>query len=92
MGARWNTERQANEGALLASSRPCMTIRFPSVSPHAVGQFIYMLEVATTIAAGLFGVNPYDQPGVELGKKITYHLLGREGYGNINALMRSEGQ
>lgn len=92
MGALLNTEKQATERALLASSRPCMTIRFPSVSPHAVGQFIYMLEVATTIAAGLFGVNPYDQPGVELGKKITYHLLGREGYGNINALIRSEGQ
>ena len=92
MGALLNTEKQATERALLASSRPCMTIRFPSVSPHAVGQFIYMLEVATTIAAGLFGVNPYDQPGVELGKKITYHLLGREGYGNINAMIRSEGQ
>ena len=90
MGELLNTEKQATEQALLASNRPCMTIRFPSVSPHAVGQFIYMLEVATTIAAGLFGVNPYDQPGVELGKKITYHLLGREGYGKINALMPRE--
>ncbi len=32
------------------------------------------------IAAGLFGINPYDQPGVELGKRITYHLMGREGF------------
>jgi len=79
-----NTGKQATEQALLASKRPSMTIRFPSVSPHAVGQFICMLEVATTITAGLFGVNPYDQPGVELGKQITYHLLGREGYERVD--------
>ena len=28
--------------------------------------------------ANLFNVNPYDQPGVEEGKKIAYSLLGRE--------------
>jgi glucose-6-phosphate isomerase len=83
MGKLLNTEKQATEQALLTSNRPCLTIRFPSVSPFAVGQFISMLQVATTIAAGLFGVNPYDQPGVELGKQITYHLLGREGYEKI---------
>jgi glucose-6-phosphate isomerase len=29
---------------------------------------------------GLLQVDPYDQPGVELGKKVTYALMGREGY------------
>jgi glucose-6-phosphate isomerase len=37
-------------------------------------------ELATAIAGELFNINPYDQPGVELGKKITYALMGRPGY------------
>ncbi len=28
----------------------------------------------------LLGVDPYDQPAVELGKKITFHLMGRRGF------------
>ncbi len=31
-------------------------------------------------AWALYGVNPQDQPGVELGKDLTYGLLGREGF------------
>ena len=26
----------------------------------------------------LYNVNPFDQPGVELGKKLTYDLMGRK--------------
>ena len=85
-----NIEKQGTERALLASERPCLTIHFPTISPYTVGQFIYLMECAAVIAARLFGVNPYDQPGVELGKKITYHLLGRQGYENINAILREE--
>lgn len=80
LGRLLNTEKQATELALLASRRPCMTIRFPRVDAYHVGQFIYMLEAATTIAGRLFGVNPYDQPGVELGKQITYYLMGKPGF------------
>ena len=31
------------------SQRPTITIRFPRISAHTVGQFIYLYEVATTI-------------------------------------------
>ena len=27
----------------------------------------------------LYGVNPLDQPGVELGKNFTYAIMGRPG-------------
>lgn len=73
-------EKKATEQAMLISQRPSMTIRFPHVSAYGVGQFIYLYEVATTIAGYLLGIDPYDQPAVELGKKITFHLMGRRGY------------
>jgi len=76
-------EKRATEQALLVSQRPSITIRFPEVSPHTVGQFIYLYEVATTIMGYLLEVDPYDQPAVELGKKITFHLMGRRGFENM---------
>jgi len=36
--------------------------------------------VACALAGGLYHVNPYDQPGVEEGKNLTYGALGRPGY------------
>jgi glucose-6-phosphate isomerase len=32
------------------------------------------------IAGGLWNVNPFDQPGVELGKQYTSALMGRPGF------------
>lgn len=75
-----NAEKEATEKAMIASRRPCLTVKFPRICPYAVGQFIYLYEAATTLAGRLLGINPYDQPAVELGKKITFHLMGREGY------------
>ena len=37
------------------------------------------MEIATVYAGGFYNVNPYDQPGVELGKKYLYGKLGRAG-------------
>ena len=39
-----------------------------------------MLELATAYAGGLYGVNAFDQPGVEAGKRFAQGLLGRPGY------------
>ena len=38
-----------------------------------------LLQIATVYAGALYRLNPLDQPGVELGKRLTYGLLGREG-------------
>jgi glucose-6-phosphate isomerase len=36
-----------------------------------------LLELATAYAGALYGVDAFDQPGVELGKQFAYALLGR---------------
>lgn len=75
-----NNEKRATEYALLQSKRPCLTIIFPRVNEYTVGQFIYLYEVTTSLAGALFGINPYDQPAVELGKEATFALMGKTGY------------
>jgi glucose-6-phosphate isomerase len=39
-----------------------------------------LFQIATVYAGELYGVDPLDQPGVELSKTLTYGLLGREGF------------
>lgn len=80
LGRLLNAERRATEFALVASRRPCLTIRFPRVDEYAVGQFIMLWEAATTIMGGLLNIDPYDQPAVQLGKDYTYALMGKPGY------------
>jgi glucose-6-phosphate isomerase len=38
-----------------------------------------LLEMATGYAGQLYGIDAFNQPGVELGKQFAYALLGRPG-------------
>ena len=77
MGELLDAEGRATAGALAARGRPNMTLHLDRVDAWHVGGLIMMLETATVIAAALYGVNPLDQPGVELGKRFTWAVLGR---------------
>lgn len=80
LGDVFRAELQATEMALARAERPTLVWRLDSVGPHALGQLLYAYEVACALAGGLYHVNPYDQPGVEEGKNLTYGALGRPGY------------
>jgi glucose-6-phosphate isomerase len=83
MSALINNELLATELALKKNGRPTVKIIFPEISPFTIGQFIFMMEIQTVFAGGLYGVNPLDQPGVEEGKIGTYALMGKKGYEKI---------
>jgi glucose-6-phosphate isomerase len=34
----------------------------------------------TAMTGRMMGIDPFDQPGVEQGKKYTYGLMGRKGF------------
>ena len=70
-------EQRATAGALARRGRPNMTIHAQRVDAAHVGALLMLLEIATIYAGELYGVNPLDQPGVELGKQFTYAMLGR---------------
>lgn len=70
-------ERKATAGALARRGRPNMTLTLDRADAWHLGGLFMMLELATVYAGALYGVNPLDQPGVELGKQFTYAMLGR---------------
>jgi glucose-6-phosphate isomerase len=79
LGELLDAERRATAGALAKRGRPNMTITIDAVDPWHVGALIFLLELATAYAGALYDVDAFDQPGVELGKRFTYGILGRPG-------------
>jgi glucose-6-phosphate isomerase len=73
-------ERRGTEVALEEAGRPFGVVRAPRVDAHAVGQLICFAELAVAYAGELFGVNAFDQPGVEAAKRAACGLMGRKGY------------
>ncbi|MDA1263761.1 MAG: glucose-6-phosphate isomerase [Planctomycetota bacterium] len=76
----FDAEREGTRVALTDARRPNLTIRFPAVSAHSVGQYLYLMEMAVAVMGELYGVDAFDQPGVEAGKVAAYALMGRDGY------------
>lgn len=77
LGAVLNAEQTATEYALARHGRPSVTVSVPTVTPFAVGQLVYLFELATVAAAYLADVDPFGQPAIDEAKTLTYALLGR---------------
>jgi glucose-6-phosphate isomerase len=73
-------EQEATEMSLTKAGRPNCKLVFPRLAAIHLGEYFYLLEVATAFAGTLFQIDPFDQPGVEEGKKLTFGMMGREGY------------
>lgn len=80
LGELITAERRGTEIALTAAGRPNFTWRLPEVSAHVLGQLIYLFEFQTALAGELYGIDAFDQPGVEAGKVATFALMGRPGH------------
>ncbi len=72
-------EQRATAGALARRGRPNMTFHVDRVDAAHVGELMMLLEIATAYAGQLYGIDAFNQPGVELGKQFAYALLGRPG-------------
>ncbi len=76
----FHAEMRATQAALTEAGRPNCRWTLPRVDEYTIGAFFQTLEFQAAFAGELYGIDAFDQPGVELGKKLTYGLLGRKGY------------
>ena len=53
------------------------TITIDQLAPNRLGSLMAMYENKTTMLGTLYGINPFDQPGVEFGKKQAKTFLNR---------------
>lgn len=66
--------------AHLEGGVPNMTLTVKDRSPSSLGQLFYFFERAVAMTGYLLGVNPFDQPGVELYKKNMFTFLNKPGH------------
>jgi len=81
-------EEAASQFALIKTGRMSYEIKLPGINEYTLGQLLFLSEAMTAYAGYLYGVNPFDQPGVELGKKYAYGLMGRKGFESFAAEMK----
>ena len=79
LGELIGIEQRATAGALAKRGRPNLTIHLDKVDACHVGGLMMLLELATAYAGQLYGIDAFNQPGVELGKAFAYAQLGRPG-------------
>ncbi|MEZ4413590.1 MAG: glucose-6-phosphate isomerase [Gemmatimonadales bacterium] len=80
LGGLLRAEYEATSAALAQMGRMNCTVALPNLSPESVGELLMFFQLATGYAGCWYGVNPFDQPGVELGKRLTFGALGRVGF------------
>ena len=80
LGQLLNAEFEATAAALAQRGRMSSVLRLPKLTAESMGELLMFFQVATGFAGVWYGVDPFDQPGVELGKVLTYGAMGRQGY------------
>ncbi len=65
-----------NPYRVFAGDRPSITILYKKLTPFALGRLIALYEHRVFVEAAVWGINAFDQWGVELGKELATKLAG----------------
>ncbi|MFC1828755.1 glucose-6-phosphate isomerase [Thermodesulfobacteriota bacterium] len=71
-----------------SGNRPSSTILVKDLEPESVGQLLAFYEAKTIFEALVWGINPFDQFGVELGKTMASDLRNEIAARNTNSRHR----
>jgi glucose-6-phosphate isomerase len=80
LGELLRVEYEATSAALAQMGRMNCTLHLPDLTAPTVGEVLMFYQLATGYAGVWYGIDPFDQPGVELGKRLTFAAMGRPGY------------
>ena len=72
--------KDAEEMPLYMRSRgnqPSSTLLLDELNPYSLGALIALYEHKVFVQSVIWGINPFDQWGVEMGKKIAMTTLGK---------------
>ncbi len=80
LGALLDAEFVATREALRTQGRMSSTLEIDTLDARTLGRLFMFFQLATGYAGIWYDVDPFDQPGVELGKVLTFRAMGRDGY------------
>lgn len=59
---------------------PVILITLDQMDAHHLGHLLYFFMKTVAYSGYLLGINPFNQPGVEIYKRNMFKLLGKKGY------------
>ena len=71
----FDTQSRATEEALAAVGHTTYSLELQELSPESTGELLMIYQIVIGVMSEVLNINAYDQPGVELGKKITKEKL-----------------
>lgn len=75
LGDLMDASRKATAETLARAGRPVRNITLDRIDERGMGALMMHFMLETILAADLFGVDPFDQPAVEEGKKLTRQYM-----------------
>ena len=79
-------EAGGNPHRVFSGNRPSVTTAYQKLDPATLGKLIALYEHRVFTEAALWGINAFDQWGVELGKELAIRLLPAiEGQSNVTS-------
>ena len=84
--------KMAELGTILAhldGGVPNLRVSIPRLDEFNLGSLLYFFEIACGISGYTLGINPFNQPGVEAYKKNMFALLGKPGFEEETARIKS---
>jgi len=79
MGDLLAAEQRATAETLARAGRPVRLLRVARAEERSLGALMMHFMLETILAADLLGVDPFDQPAVEEGKRLARDYLARMG-------------
>lgn len=80
VGDLLNTELRCTELALLKEGKPNLTLKMDNLDESSLGALMMLYQYVIPTIGLSYQINPFNQPGVEEGKRFAYGLLGRESF------------
>ncbi len=84
-------QEDVNAAKAFSGNRPSSTIILKDLSPESIGHLLAFYEAKTVYEAFIWGINPFDQFGVELGKTLASNIREQIALKNQNSGHRFNG-
>jgi glucose-6-phosphate isomerase len=77
-------KKDTNPAKSFSGNRPSSTLILKDLSPENIGRLLSFYEAKTVFEAFVWGINPFDQFGVELGKTLATDIRKQMALKNQN--------
>jgi glucose-6-phosphate isomerase len=75
MGQLLAAEATATQRALAEAGVPSLSLEMERIDARALGELFMLFEIVVGALGEAHGINAFDQPGVELGKRLAKEIL-----------------